>query len=101
VTSIGNVVYGGGKVAAGGVLLLFGSAAEVTGISSALGVSAEVAGAYEIVTGGARILRGGKQFVSAIKHPLVRQTPVRFAERVAFDLGPFGSQIEDVIGGLP
>jgi RHS repeat-associated protein len=99
-TGIGNAAYGATKVVGGAVLVAFGTAADVTGVGAVIGVSVELAGVYEIGTGAARIARGGKQFVSATRRPIVHQTPARYLQQLALDLVP-GRSIVDGIGGLP
>jgi RHS repeat-associated protein len=100
-TGIGNLAYGAYKVGTGVDMLIAGTAADVTGIGAVVGVPVQGVGAYQVVTGGFRMLRGGKQLVDATEHPTVKQSPLQYGKRTFFDVVPFGGGIENLLGGLP
>lgn len=100
-TGVGNVLYGGYKIGTGIFLVTVGTAADVTGIGALLGVPADAYGVYQIVTGFARVVRGFRQFGSAVSNPIVCKTPLRYGADIGLDLVPGGGGVEAVLGGLP
>ena len=100
-TTLPNAFYGGTKIGSGIVLEAGGTAADVTGIGAIVGVPANIYGAYQIITGGARIYRAIKQGQGAFNQPMVRKTPLQFSEDIVLNAIPGGGGIADILGGLP
>jgi len=96
-----NIAYGVYKVESGVVLVVAGTAADVTGIGAVLGVPAQTYGVYQITTGAFRVYRGYNQFEDALQHPIVCKSPLEYGADIALDLVPGGGGIEKLLGGLP
>jgi hypothetical protein len=95
------LLYGFFKVDSGVVLLVSGTAADVTGIGALLGVPAQTYGAYQIVTGGARAYRRTGQTERAFNDPMVKKSPLHFVEDLLLGIAPGGGSITNFLGGLP
>jgi RHS repeat-associated protein len=100
ITGTFNVAYGMSKVTNGVALLTVGTAEDVTGVGTILGIPTDAYGGYQLLTGWARIYKGITQFSSAVYSPMVTMTPIRYAEGAGLDIAPGGGIIQR-FGGLP
>lgn len=96
-----NIAYGVYKVQSGAILIVAGTAADVTGVGALLGVPAQAYGVYQVTTGTFRIIRGFHQIQDASQHPWVCKTPLQYGEDIGLDLAPGGNKLENLLGGLP
>ena len=96
-----NIAVGVYKVETGVILVVAGTAADVTGVGALLGVPAQAYGDYQITTGAFRITRGVRQVVDPAQDPMVCKSPLRYGADILLDLAPGGGSIENLLGALP
>jgi hypothetical protein len=96
-----NGFYGGFKIASGGLLVTLGTAEDVTGLGTVLGIPTQSYGVYQIGTGGARVYRSYRQFSGAFSQAEVQKTPLEYGEDLLLNIAPFGGGLTDLLGGLP
>lgn len=100
-TALPNALYGGYKLGSGAVLIVGGSAADLTGLGALVGAPSQAYGIYQVGTGGARIYRFVKQARAAFHQSKVRKTPFQCGEDIFLNVAPFGGGITNFLGGLP
>lgn len=96
-----NSLWGAVKVGSGIATLILGVGADITVAGLPIGIPATAVGAYQIVTGVAKIYRGGRQLGRAQEAPLVNLTTEAFIGETALGILPsFTSDLIDLVGGL-
>jgi RHS repeat-associated protein len=102
VTGIGNLAYGAYNIGSGIKMVQASPAAFF--IPPPEGEIAFVViagyGGLKIISGGARVYRGGRQLQDANEHPTVKQTPLQYGKQMIKDVGPSKGTL-GVLGGLP
>lgn len=98
VTGSFNIAYGYFKVNLGVTLLTAGTLEDATGIGALLGIPTDVYGAYQGISGIARVATGARQISQAYAQPTVVMTPKRYIAGAVVDALPLSGVIDYVIG---
>ncbi|MCS5733871.1 RHS repeat domain-containing protein [Herbiconiux daphne] len=99
-SGIVNVAYGSSKVVKSAEALAASGAADETGIGIPLGFVAGTIASYNLVTGGARVLRGSMQIAEANDHPMVTETHGEYVMDILNGVVPQIDTAINFIGGL-
>lgn len=105
--SVINMGSGTAKWMTGAALVTGSIPANATLIGSVLGVPAGVLGGYQLVTGGAKTVRGHQQYQQALQQPMACKTPRQALKEIGLGITPlekaegWGNTLLNWLGGLP